>query len=125
MEFQHMAFLASPGPRSYTEAVTGLDSAQWSAAIASEMKSLRELDIVDNTSSKHLWASTQIVDSMSNIWVKSQPRPDEAAALSCIWNSSGGRGGNSPLVTRQVTTGDIQTTGGKLPPRVTGRVGDG
>jgi len=62
---------------------------------------------------------------MSDVWVEGQPRPDEAVALSCIWKSSGGGGGNSPLVTRQVATGDIQTAGGKFPPRVSGRVGDG
>jgi len=60
----------------------------------------------------------------SDVWVESQPRPGKAVALSCVWKSSGGRGGNSPLVTWQVTTDDIQTGGGKLPPRVSGRVGD-
>jgi len=62
---------------------------------------------------------------VSDVWVEGQPRPDEASALSCVWKSSGGGGGNSPLVTRQVATGDIQTGGGKLPPRVSGRVGEG
>ena len=44
---------------------------------------------------------------MSDIWVEGQPRLDEATALSCVRKSSGGGGGNSPLVTRQVATGDI------------------
>ena len=44
---------------------------------------------------------------LSDMWVKGQPRPAEAAALSCVWKLSGGGGGNSPLVTRQAATGDI------------------
>jgi len=44
---------------------------------------------------------------LSDVWVEGQPRPAEAAALSCVRKSSGGGGGNSPLVTRQAATGDI------------------
>jgi len=44
---------------------------------------------------------------VSDVWVEGQPRPAEAAALSCIRKSSGGAGGYSPLVTRQAATGDI------------------
>ena len=70
MEFQHMAFLASPGPRSYTEAVTGPDSAKWSAAIASEMESLREHDVFDNKRHKDLPVSTKVVDSKWILMIK-------------------------------------------------------
>jgi len=44
--------------------------------------------------------------------------------LSFIQKSSGGRGGNLPLVMQQVASGDIQTGGGKLPSRVSGPVDD-
>jgi len=44
---------------------------------------------------------------VSDVWVVGQPRLAEAAALSCVWKSSGGGGGNSPLVTRQAATSDI------------------
>jgi len=47
---------------------------------------------------------------VSDVWVEGQPRPDEAAALSCVRKSSGGRGGKSPLVTRQVATQGIRTS---------------
>jgi len=70
--------------------------------------------------------------TMSDVWVDSQPRPRRPVAsgrhqvaLSCIRKASGGGGGNPPLVTRQVATGDILTGGSKLLPRVSGRVGDG
>jgi len=61
------------------------------------------------------WFVDSILDSrmyrrrlqLSDVWVKGQPRPAEAAALSCVRKSSGGGGGNSPLVTRQAATGDI------------------
>jgi len=65
-----------------------------------------------------------VLDFLSDVWVEGQPRPAEAAALSCVRKASGGGGGNSPLVTRQATTGDIYTRGGKLPPWVSGRVSD-
>ena len=44
---------------------------------------------------------------MSDVWVEGQPRPGEAGVLSCVQKASGGGGGNSPLVTRQVATDDI------------------
>ena len=70
VEFQHMAFLASPGPCSYTEAVTGPDSAHWSAAITSEMESLREHEVFDNQSLQDLPKSTKVVDSKWILMIK-------------------------------------------------------
>jgi len=47
------------------------------------------------------------IASVSDVWVKGQPRSDEAIALSYVQKSPGGGGSNSQLVTQQVTTSDI------------------
>jgi hypothetical protein len=69
-EFQQMAFLVSPGPRSYTEAVTGPDAVQWKAAIAVEMKALQGHEVFDMEIPRNLPTVTKVVDSKWILTIK-------------------------------------------------------